>query len=443
MWVLLLTACGYAPAQNAVQLTLQQCVDLALERNLQIRQLGNTAEIARVRNDQILYRYLPTFNGALNYTRNFGTTFNAFTFQRSNQSTDFSNPRLTLNWTLFSGLANTYALQQTLCNLAAAEYNTDAMRNTVLTNVLGTYMQIVFDMGNLQIQRNKMQVLEAELDRQQKRVEAGVAVETQVLNLRSQLATEQLALVNNQNQLERDKLQLLQLLQMDITPGYAFEEPDSARISVELDALPQLSTLVDRAIGYMPQIQQQHMNVRGAEWGIKAARATLYPTLSGFANLSSQYTSQTNSIMFDQSRTGYLYQMNDALQQSLGLQLNIPIFNSYTNRTNVTVSRLNHKNAQLLYDDAVNQLTREVQQAFLDVVQARTRYRTVIQQLTAVTEAFRSSERQYQAGAMNFFDYFQQLNNRTQVEYELLQARYDYFFKRKLLDVYQGKKIQF
>lgn len=434
-------------APESRTLSVQACLDIAMKRNLELKQMRLNEEISGARYDQTWYNYLPSANANVNFQRNFGTTFNPVSFSRSNVRTDFSSPSLNFNWTLFNGFSNRRERAASYERLLAARYGAERVANSILLNVLLAYMQIIFDQGNIDAQQARMDVLRAQLERVDKRIAAGAAVRADRLNLQSQLASEELTLVNLQNQFEQDKANLLQLLQLPILDSYVFEEPLSARPGAGLEDLgdePEpVSEIMQSAELTMPEIKEQRRNVAAAEFDVKQAQSALYPTLSLNVNLSSQYTSQTNSFFFEPERTGYFQQMQDAFQQSVGLRLTIPIFNNLQTRTNLEVAELNLLAAKITQEQTSLNLRQEVQRAYLDVALARKRYDAAAAQLEAVELSLDNARKSYEAGAMDFYAFNEILNNKTQVEVELLQARYDYYFKRKTLDVYQGKKLEF
>jgi outer membrane protein len=112
-------------------------------------------------------------------------------------------------------------------------------------------------------------------------------------------------------------------------------------------------------------------------------------------------------------------------------------------RNQVRNADISFRQTQLQYTITQNNLTQKIQQAWLDVVAAVNKYNATQEQLISLNESYKIAESRYNAGLMDFYSFNENLNSRTKAESELLQARYDFLFKRKILDLYQGKTIKF
>jgi outer membrane protein len=446
--------------QKKTELTLENCIDLALERNLQLRLQKNTVESAQINYYQSLMNYLPSLNASLDYRNNFGTTFDLIQFQRVSRYTGFSNPTLVMSMPLFNGFLRYYTLQQNLYNMQAAGAALNKAQNDILTNVLALYLQLVIDSANIKVAETRREVLRQQLQRVQNLYENGRATKAEPLNVQAQIANETLNIVNLNNFRARNRFNLLQLLQLDTDNAYEFKVPVLPPGDFIRESLPSLEEVQKNAKEKMPEILEQKFRIASSAYAIRAAKASLQPTLTLNAGLASNFSSNGGIPIYEVQtaniggyefpisrelkrieRSSYFAQLEDNFSQFVNLSLNIPIFNGYRARTNLQLAELGQKNAELNLEITQNNLARTVQQAYLDVQAAKVKYETIEQQLAATEEAFKIAEVQYAAGVINFYAYLEALNNKTRLETELTQTRYDYFFKRKILDIYNGKIV--
>jgi outer membrane protein len=441
--LLLCLALCQGPALRAQHtLDVQQCVELALERNLQRQQQQLAVRSAAIDRTQVRLSYLPSVNGNVSANRQFGTTFDTFSFVRTREETDFVSPRLTANLPLFEGLSRYYTLRRQNHLLAAEQAAVDVMENSILQTVLAQYLQVIFDQAQLAQANQRLDLLTQQLTRAEKRVAAGVGVEADVLNLRSQLATERLNLVTRENQLATDRLNLLQQLQLDVQQPYTFVVPDTAAVPVlPLDSLPTLDQLLADAYRTMPQLREQAARVMAAQAAAKSARGSLSPSLSLVSSLGSNYSSNVSRFLPDRSSLGE--QLSDNFFQTVGFQLNVPLFNGWQVQRNWQQAKLQVAQADLNLKVQTDQLTRDVQRALLDVQAAQARYTATMAQLTALREAFAYADKRFNAGVLDFYSWQESLNTLNRAELDLLQARFEYYFRYKLLEVFQGKALQF
>ena len=445
IWVSILRLDVFAQSDNraSVTLTLQECVQTALERNLELKQLKVNEEIQNKNWEQSKWEFLPSLNAFWNYSMNWGTTINTVTFTRSSSQTNFSSPRINTNIPVYNGLGLRYAVKENEQTFLASKERTLRRRNDILNQVVLSFMQIVFDKNTIKVQQNRMEVLQKQKERIEKLFNAGVSTPAELANINSQIATENLNLVNQQNQLERDKLTLLQLLQLPLGSTYIFVEPDLNQAQLKQENIPDLDAVLKYAWLNLPQMKEQRYNVLASEFRIKRAKAALHPTVSAFGSLSSQYSSQVNRFFTPDERAGYFPQIEDNFQKTIGIQVQIPIFTAFRNKNNYEVAQLNQKIAEINLESEQNRLTQEIQQAWLGVKLARTRMDAVEEQIKALKLSFEVAEKQYNAGTINFYTYNEILNNLTRAEFDKIQAQYEYLFRLKVLDVYQGIEVKF
>ncbi len=431
-------------AQSPTVLKLESAVKIALENNLQLQQADLTQENAQTSFLQSKLNYLPSINGSWSGTRSFGTTFDNVTFSRVQQATNNSFTGLNGSITLFNGLANYNTLKQNEYSVEASKQAKRKSENDVITNVALFYLQVLFDMENTRISADRLKILEQQLINKQKEFDAGKTTQVELYNLKSQIASEKLNQVTIENTLKRDKLRLLQELMVDPFAEYTFEFPDASQYKVLADMEP-LSEIYAYAVRNMPEMKEQEFRIQAAQYGLRRARSSYYPTLNLNANLGSSYSSNGifNSRTFQLETVPYFDQLDRNLNQSISLQLNIPIFNKWNVRNQVRNADISFRQTQLQYTITQNNLTQKIQQAWLDVVAAVNKYNATQEQLVSLNESYKIAESRYNAGLMDFYSFNENLNSRTKAESELLQAQYDFLFKRKILDLYQGKTIKF
>ena len=136
-------------------------------------------------------------------------------------------------------------------------------------------------------------------------------------------------------------------------------------------------------------------------------------------------------------------QLNSNFNQSVGLSLTIPILNGWQVRNSVANANLNARRAQITAQETRNQLRQNIEQAYNDARAAAKRYAASQRQITALRENARVAEQRFQVGALNALDYSLARNNLNNAEANLVEAKYDYIFKKKVLDFYEGKPLRF
>jgi outer membrane protein len=79
-----------------------------------------------------------------------------------------------------------------------------------------------------------------------------------------------------------------------------------------------------------------------------------------------------------------------------------------------------------------------MQQAYLDLVAAISTYEAARENLTALEQSFKFSEIRYNSGHTDFYSYLESLNNKNRAEIDLINSRYSFLFRKRILEIYQG-----
>jgi outer membrane protein len=289
--------------------------------------------------------------------------------------------------------------------------------------------------------------------------------------LEAQHATNELNLIQRENAFNLSLLQLKQSLQL---PASTLLEVEVPQLVVEDLSIGQTNEQIyDIARQNLPEVKAAVFRVESASYGLKSARGNLYPRLSlnasAFTNYSSASKILTNPVVDPSPVIGYLgddqtqvvksfrpttisgdliekpfsNQISDNISKSMSLNLSIPVFNGYTARSNVLRSKVTKDQAALNLIDVENRLRQAIETAYNDASAAAKTYASSAKAVNAREEAFRMTKQRYDAGASNYVDYQVSENNLFQSKSDQVRAKYDLIFKKKVLDFYQGKPIDY
>ena len=131
------------------------------------------------------------------------------------------------------------------------------------------------------------------------------------------------------------------------------------------------------------------------------------------------------------------------LGESIGLNLAIPIYSNRQIKSNIERAKINALSAKLDEQNTRLQLRKTIEQSYTDLRNSIKKYEAVKEQISAAELSYQNMERKYNVGMMTAIDYLIEKNNYFQAQSNGIQSKYDYIFKSKILDFYQGKPIQF
>ncbi|MBC8154143.1 MAG: TolC family protein, partial [Bacteroidetes bacterium] len=291
------------------------------------------------------------------------------------------------------------------------------------------------------------------------------------------LANNELDIVTAQNSLDLAKVALLQNMNVPVSPADQGTGFSIAPITVPDPGLtPYAETvqqLYDAALVGLPDARGAELRVRSAALGVEVARGALYPTLSISGNLSSLFSSANQSQVsngtfvqnpsqffvpdgngglqpvaistpgFDVNNIRYFDQVSNNFSRSASLFLRVPIFGGYVSRNRITTAKINQQNADLNAQNVRLQLRQQIETAYANMKAGANRYRATQAQVTSLEQAFRVAESRFNAGALGSFEYSIAKTNLDRARASLVQTKYDYVFRIKILDYYQNKPLSF
>lgn len=422
-------------AQNSW--SLQECIDYALENNIQIKQQGLNTQYNENMVEQARADRLPNLNAGASNNYSFGRSLNNDNVYENVNSTQL-NGYLQSNITVFNGFTLQNTVKQNELDLQAAIQDMVKAKDDLILNIAASYLEILFAEELTLIAEAQVEVTQQQIERTQKLVDAGSLARGALLEIEAQLAREELQLVNDQNRVQLAYLNLFQLLELPVEKSFTIEKPKLPEIKANVTVLNSFDVF-QNAMHVRPEIKAAQLRVESARRQLNIAKGYNYPTLSFGASYNNQYFNILNSE-FPQRSFGDQLKSNS--RYGFGLNLNIPIFNRFQVKNGISNAKLQIADYEYRLQTSRNMLRKDIEQAYTNALAALNRYISSEKAVKSTEEAFRYAEEKFNVGMMNSVEYNQSKNYLTVAQSELLQARYEYIFRAKILDFYNGVPIE-
>ncbi|MCF8256069.1 MAG: TolC family protein [Flavobacteriales bacterium] len=435
-----------APRSSAQEAwSLQRCLDHAREHNMQLKQSMLNRQQAEYGKSQALAMMFPDLNANVGGNINFGRSIDPGTNSFVNEQVNANNFGIGSNVTLFNGLRLLNSFKQAQIDVLAANYDLEGLVNDISMNIASAFLQVMFNEELLRVSKEQLASTTAQVDRTRKLVDAGAMPMGNLLDVESQMAAQELRVVNAENAIQTSLVALQQLLNIRAEDGFSIQRPPMD-LPVEDLGATTVQSVYDKAMENWPQIKAQETKLESARKGERIAFSGYTPTLRASGNVSTFYSSafrDFNAETLEFEDVGYADQVDRNLSQSVSLNLSIPIFNGLQARTAVRRSHLTRINAELQLQDTRNQLYSSVQQAYNDAMAANRQYEAGLKSVSASERAYAYAEQRHAVGAINDLDLSIGRNNLAIAQSDLLRAKYEYIFRAKILDFYQGIPLAF
>ena len=445
--VIALTISSVSIAQEK-QWSLQECVNYALEHNISVQ----TTELTNKTNQQEIIaakgRFLPSLGVNGSHSLSVGPreiTTNNFVDRTINTTNVSAN----VSQTIFDGYRNTNLYHQAKLNLESSQLELSRIKDDVSLNVVNAYLNILFNQENLNVAVAQVAFSKAQVGQVQELVDAGVQPRGNLLDVEATLSNDEQRLIAAENNLALAKLTLAQLLQL---PSAGFEV-ETVTVGIPSEALlyNESKSIYNVAVENRNEIKVAEKNIEIAEYGTKIAKAGYYPTLTfsyGYGSRANFINSVGpidagggNIIQLPDNDLALFRQLDKNKGHNFNVNLSIPIFSRFQNKTNVAKAKIQQENAQLNLEQAKLTLQSNIERAFTDARAALKTYVAAQKSRESQKLAFDNAQERFNIGAMNSFDLEQTRNRLINAEASLINAKYDFVFKTKVLDFYAGKSL--
>jgi len=403
MLVMVLTATAAASAE---MLTLEQCIQIALEHDGS-REYGlPQARIGYHQAQQGIWSAWGALLPSLSHGYSYGYTRLPGGSSSANWSTGFS-----LNHDLFDGGANAYGLARAYHELAAQREQLRGSENGLVLGVKEGYFSLLKATRLVEVQNAAVQRAEQFHKTIQSKYELGSASLSEVLKARVQVGTAQLQLLTRQNEVQTTRAQLNTILNRPVDEPLEIADVSSAEPEV-----PALDAAQARAAQAAPDVQAARASLRMAKDNIGIARATFFPTF-GWSLSRSYAPERRNDILDFDGGNG---------QWSANAHLTFTLFNAFHYKTAVSNARVSLKYARESLDQTERAAALAIKQQYLGVELARETRRLAEQTEASAQEDFNLAQEKYNLGAATILDLLDAQVSLTTAQTDKVNAMFDY-----------------
>jgi outer membrane protein len=413
--------------------TLQKCIQYALQQNITVQKTSLTIEINQANFSQAQAARFPSVSGTVGQTFSWSKSINANSEYGSYDGSKGTSAAINSSVILYNGGRLKNNIKQADLAVQSGKYDTETTKESISLSVLNAYLQVLYAEEQVKTSIKQVEVTTEELRLADERTKLGAIAKSDFLQVKSQLASEKLTLINAQNLLAINRVNLMQLLEIPVSPSFLISHPDFGA-SVSQNRNPIADTVYKIAVATKPQIKSAEINRQSAELNIDLAKAGFLPSLSLNGEVSTGYSNPTPALSFGN-------QMSNRITPSLGLSLSIPIYQNKQARTKVEIAKIGTKTADLNLSDTKNQLRKAIEQACVDVTAAEQKYTASLEQYQATQESYEVASEKFNNGLLNSVDYLIQKTNLNSSESTLLQSKYNLIFSYKTLDFYSGVSL--
>jgi outer membrane protein len=419
------------------KMSLQACIDFALENSYSVKQKILEKESNTIQLQARKLSIAPSLGASIGQTFGFGfvpgvDNVNINTIQST------SNFYVVMNMDIFQGLRTHHQIKSDKLNLEATLFDIEDAKENIELTITAYYLQVLLNKEMLEVLQAQVELDQEQVDRIQILVNNGKSSDAELYAVQSTLATDQLSVVESQNSVRLSLLDLAQLMNYpNISDFDIITEGDNSGIDEILNRNIDVKTVVENALENRPAIRAALTRIEQAKREIKLSQAGWYPTLSLNAYFGTNYFYNFKDIpIIVNSNPPFGEQFKNNARESLGLTLSIPIFDKLSTYYNVKQQKIRVKSQELQLEETKRILIKSIEQAYTNALAAKEKYMASQITNTSTKVAFQYEEVKYNAGSSTTYEYNDAKNKYLQAQSKLIQAKFDFLFRIKILEFY-------
>lgn len=424
---------------HAQEWTLRQCIDYALKNNIQLKQKQISAEQSKLDLEQSKAALLPSLSASTNQNMSWrpwsqstiNLTGGTMTTTQSQVSYNGSYG-LNANWTVWNGGKNRMNIKQNEYSEEINELSTEQTANSIQEQITQLYVQILYQAEAIKVNESVLKSSQVACERGNTMYQLGSIAKSDYIQLESQVAQDNYNLVTSRSQLDNYTFQLKQLLEITGDEEFRVKTENVTESSV-LSPVPPKSEVYATALNIRPEIQSGKLNVESSELAVRIAKSGYYPSVSLTAGIGTSNSSANDNVFFKQIKTN--------VNNSLGLSLQVPIFDQKQNKTAVSKARLQHLSSQLSLQETEKDLYKSIESYWLNATNSQQQYIYAEASVKSARENYELLSEKFNLGMLNIVELNTGKNNLLKAEQQYLEAKYTTLYNIAMLRFYQGEII--
>jgi len=434
--------------------TLKECVDHALEHNISVKQSMLDIDLAKQDVINAKGNFMPSLSANASQNFNFGS-FIGQDGSRIKSDSRGNSFGINSGVTIFNGFRNLNTYKQAKLGVEASQLQLSILQDDISLTVVNSFLNILFNKENLKIAKEQLTISLNQRDQITSQVEAGIKPRSDLFDIDATIASNRESIVNAENSLDLSLLSLSQNLQVSPV-DFDIEEVQINLTSVSM-AYSSTGEILSHALDNRAEIKNAELNIENSDFGVKLAQSAYAPSLSFGAGLGSSYQhkqgesdvrseyvmdpNNPGSIIETIVPYGFNAQIENNLGYNLGFNLSVPIFNGFKTKANVSKAKINREKSILNLEQAKLKLTTTVTQAYADAKASLKQYQASLSSVASLEESFKNVQNKFNFGAATSFEVEQVRGRLVNAKSNLINSKYNFVFRSKVLDFYMGKPL--
>ena len=452
--------------------SLVQCIQYAMDNNLLVRQAQIQTKFSELVLKQSKLSKYPNLTYGNNVAYSSGRNQDPTSFSLITKGYLSSSMSVQTGVELFNWYSKRNSIAANVYELNAAIANVEKQRSDIALIVANAYLQILLSKEQAKIAEVQLQQSQSQLANIRKMVTAGTLPELNAAELEAQVATDSANVISARGNIDINFFFLKTYMNIDAAQPLEIEEPSADKIPVENIADLQPEFVYASALKNLPQQRVNELKYNAAQKNAQALKGAMMPTISMFGSLGTSFNNQAKNIdgvtyfsapigkvtvggtnydvlplqpfaNYTYGKPGFFTQYGANFRQSVGIGINVPIFNAGILRTNYEKGKLNIESLGVQKELDNQKLKQDIYQAYNAALIAMEKFNASKKIVKAAQRTYDFSTKRFNVGMLSTFELTTNQNNLYKAKEQLVLNQFDYVFKVKVLEFYKGQGLKF
>ena len=422
----------------AKQWTLQECIDYALQNNIQINKMSLQKLSAHEDVLQSKAALFPSLSAStshsVSYTPWVESGISSDGYSRSSIDKTYYNGSygINANWTVWNGNQNRNTIKLNKLAEEKAELDSATQARTIQEQIVQYYVQILYTTEAVKVNQESLKTSQKNEERGQEMYKVGMMSKADLAQLTAQRAQDEYNIVASETQVKNYKRQLKELLQLT-TEDFDVAIPASTD-EMALQAIPSLRSVYDAALENRPEIKSYQNAIEQSDLNIKIAKASKLPSLSMTAGVNTSTTTM--------SSYNWANQMKYNFASGAGLTLSIPIFDNRSTKTAVNKAKISKQSSLLDLKNEQTTLYSTIENYWLQAQNNQDQFKAARKSTESAQTSYELLSEQFRLGLKNIVELMTGKDNLLTAQQNELQAKYLAILNIDLLNFYKNGTLK-
>ncbi len=424
---------------QAKQWTLSECINYALENNINLQKTLLTKASSNEDYLQSKAALLPSLQASTNqnvdYTPWVASGISGDGYTKSSVDKVYYNGSYSVmgNYTIWNGNKNHNQVKLNKLKTEAAAIDSTIQAQSLQEKIATLFVQICYSTEAIKVNKESYRSSLENEERGKEMVKVGKMSQADLAQLSAQRAQDEYNIVEAESNVKDFKRQLKELLQITNDDSFDVTIPASSDAQA-LGEIPALNGVYASALDHRPEIKSYQNMIDQSDINIAIAKAGKLPTISANAGISTSTTSM--------NKTDWTSQVKQNFNVAGGITVSVPIFDNRSTKTAINKANIQKQSSMLDLKNEQTKLYSTIENYWLQANTNQSKFKAAQVSTQSASTSYDLLSEQFKLGLKNIVELRTGKDNLLKAQQNELQSKYMTILNMEMLNFYKNGRVK-